>query len=337
MFRTRRRRVLNIRAGSAPEARGDPALPTLMRALGHRVLFAALALACGGACDGTGGADAEAASPWPGYVLERTIGGSGDALGQLRTPMGVAVDADGRVWIADTGNARVQIVGADGTHPVLAGSGWKRPIDIAIGAEGRVWVADLGADEVRCLRPGGAAGAEAEPCTAGRVSMPAPAGLGARDGAGPLAAQLYGHRVASAAGSPQLSVGGQGGGSGELEHPTDVAALSGGGFAVADAYNHRIQLFDDRGRSGQAWSGPGDAPFRVPTGVDASTGVIHVADSGRRRVVALDREGQVLATYHLEQDAELRIQSPVRVAAQRDRVWVADPANDRVLVLRRGR
>jgi hypothetical protein len=53
--------------------------------------------------------------------------------------------------------------------------------------------------------------------------------------------------------------------------------------------------------------------------------------------VALDREGQVLATYHLEQDAELRIQSPVRVAAQRDRVWVADPANDRVLVLRRGR
>lgn len=283
------------------------------------------------ACDG-GGEDAEdARSPWPRYVVEGTIGSSGDALGQLRTPMGVDVDPSGRVWVADTGNARVQIFETDGTTASLAGEGWRRPTDVAIGTDGRVWVADLGADEVRCLNLDGTA------CAIAPVSMAAPAGVGARERTGPLVAQLYGHRVVSATGSPRLSVGGEGGGSSELSHPTDVAVLEGGGFAVADAYNHRIQLYDERGRANGAWIGPLDAPFHVPSGIDATHDVVHVADSGRRRVVALDSTGQVLATWRLEDDREPRILSPVRIAADEERVWIADPANDRIVVLGVGR
>ena len=286
-----------------------------------------LLLAAG--CDAGGQDGAEAGSPWQGYELERAIGSAGDGAGQLRDPMGVDVDVQGRIWVADTGNARVQAFEPDGSSAAIVGEGFVRPIDIAITREGRVWIADIGADRVRCLRLDGSA------CTLAEVPMPAPSGVGARDRSGPLATQLYGHRVVSASGSPQLSVGGEGGGSGELSHPADVAVLPDGSFAVADAYNHRVQLFDTRGRAAGAWTGPPEAPFHVPTGIAIADEVVHVADSGRRRVVALSLSGEVLASWRLEDDDNPRILSPTRVAATPDRVYAADPANHRILVLRR--
>lgn len=282
-----------------------------------------------GACDASGEDGAEAGSPWQGYELERAIGEAGDAVGRLRDPMGVDVDAQGRIWVADTGNARVQVFEPDGSSATVAGEGFTRPVDVAVTREGRVWIADLGADRVRCLRVDGGA------CSVPDVEMPAPSGVGARDRVGPLATQLYGHRVVSASGSPQLSVGGEGGGSGELMHPADVAVLPDGSFAVADAYNHRVQRYDARGRAAGAWTGPPEAPFHVPTGLAVAEDVVHVADSGRRRVVALSLSGEVLASWRLESDENPRILSPTRVAATADRVYAADPANHRILVLRR--
>ena len=268
-------------------------------------------------------------SPWPGYELLSVIGESGEGRGQLRTPMGVAVDESGRIWVADTGNRRVQVFESDGRVARVIDQVWSRPLDVAIMPDGTVWVADLGADVVRCLTP------EGEPCDADSFEVSSPAGVGARERQGPLAVELHGHRVESVTGSPSLSVGGHGGGSGQLSHPTDVAVLEDGGFLVADAYNHRVQRYDARGRAAGAWTGPIERPFQIPTGIAVLEGVTHVADSGGRRVVALGPDGRVLAQWGLTDDHRTDIHSPVRVAARRDRVYVADAANDRVVVLRR--
>ncbi len=289
-------------------------------------LLAGLALST---CDDDEGPAApdEEPSVWPGYRVIDVLGETGEQPGQLRTPLGLDVDGEGRLWVADTGNRRVQVFEPGGEVRVLA-EGWVRPVDVAA-SDGRVWVADLGADALRCLT------ADGSPCAREPVRMPAPAGLGARERGGPLAAQLYGHRVVSLHGAPQLSVGGEGSRTGQLYHPTDVAALPGGGFLVADAYNHRLARYDARGRAEDAWPGPPEAPFRVPTGVDVEEGVVHVADAGARKVIALSTRGEVLAEWRLDNDREPRIRSPVRVAAHEDRVYVADPANDRVIVLAR--
>lgn len=43
-----------------------------------------------------------------------TVGGFGDGAGQLRTPMGLAIDRYSRLFVASANNARVEVFGLDG-------------------------------------------------------------------------------------------------------------------------------------------------------------------------------------------------------------------------------
>ena len=78
--------------------------------------------------------------------------GYGD--GQFQEPWGIAVDDDGRVYVADTWNHRVQVFESDGTFlykwgeygQTTSGDTWLLygPRDIALDGEGRVYVTDTG-------------------------------------------------------------------------------------------------------------------------------------------------------------------------------------------------
>jgi uncharacterized protein (TIGR03437 family) len=64
----------------------------------------------------------------PATVIAGTgvAGFNGDGIGdevQLNRPTGLAVDAQGNVWFADTGNSRVRVVGKDGYVRTVAGGG----------------------------------------------------------------------------------------------------------------------------------------------------------------------------------------------------------------------
>jgi DNA-binding beta-propeller fold protein YncE len=75
--------------------------------------------------------------------LEFSWGEPGIAAGQFMTPHGIAVDLNGRVYVADRENDRIQVFGPDGTFQSM----WtdvRRPNALHIDALGRVFVAEFG-------------------------------------------------------------------------------------------------------------------------------------------------------------------------------------------------
>lgn len=97
--------------------------------------------------------------------------GDGDgpaAQARFDAPMAVAVATDGRVYVADTFNDRIAVIGADGQVRTLAGGGgpgrvdgqgtdarFDTPTGLAIDGHGVLWVADLGNDAIRRVYPDG--------------------------------------------------------------------------------------------------------------------------------------------------------------------------------------
>jgi sugar lactone lactonase YvrE len=120
------------------------------------------------------------------------------------TPTGIAVDARGMIYVADTGNGVVRTVDQDGrvSTPAWAhGDGFSRPLGIAVGTDGELYVADEGGRIVAIRSDGG-------------IRTLAGAGLGFRDGAGEIA---------------------------QFRSPSGVALLRAGHLIVADAANALVR------------------------------------------------------------------------------------------------
>ncbi len=110
----------------------------------------------------------------PAGVVTTLIAGVGSADGSLdnasvRSPNGVASDASGNLYIADTGNNTLRKVTPDGLVVTLAGSAgvagsadgvggaatFNLPIGVATDADGDIYVADYGNDTIRRVTPDG--------------------------------------------------------------------------------------------------------------------------------------------------------------------------------------
>lgn len=103
------------------------------------------------------------------------VNGTTNATGvsaRFKTPRGVVVNADGVIYVADTGNCTVRKMGTDGAVTTLAGTGgscstvdgtgatarFKNPTAITVDATGNVYVADVGNDGGSVIRKVTAAG-----------------------------------------------------------------------------------------------------------------------------------------------------------------------------------
>jgi DNA-binding beta-propeller fold protein YncE len=87
------------------------------------------------------------------------IGGFGTGDGEFDSPVGIAVDANGTVFVVDFRSSRVQVFGSDGTFLTKfgsAGSGdgqFQQPAFVAVDSSGNVFVADAGNNRIAVFAP----------------------------------------------------------------------------------------------------------------------------------------------------------------------------------------
>src|SRR3990170_735414 len=209
--------------------------------------------------------------PAAGYPIEvvTTIYGFGEGADELlRTPLGVAFDDEGHVWISNTGQSRVEQYTTDGTFVRLLGTDEDpgklfSPYGLAVDPDtDLVYVADYGSGYVQVYSTTGA---------------------------------YVGHFPAD---DQELGV------FGDTFSPYHVQIVEG---RIVVSSNDGIYFFDSSGHVVVSWvdkakgdnvRGPQFGQFNFPDSftVDPNSGTYYVADTMNRRVVAISGEGQWLWT-----------------------------------------
>ncbi len=279
-----------------------------------------------------------------------TWGEPGHEPGQLFRPTGIAVAADGTVFVADTGNHRIEAFAPDGTFLWTFGRAgeapgeFRRPMDIDVDAAGLLYVAELGGNRIQVFTQRGelVRTVRGEETEAG--SFDGAAGVLASPNGDVYVADFYNHRVVrfgpegvfrGVLGVPGRALPGR------LHYPTDIGWLD-GHIVVADAYNNRIQVFEPEGDRVLRWGGvlglglPGSrlGSFRVATGVATDgSGHIYVADFENHRIQIFDSDGNLLSAFGRQGTGRGEFERPTDLDVGPDgRIYVVDFGNNRIQV-----
>ena len=222
----------------------------------------------------------------PGFTSDNILAVSTE----LNNPTGVAVDASGNLFIADTGNNRIREVnlitgvittvagngtmGFSGDHGLAVSAALNSPAGVAVDAAGDVFIADWGDNRVR----------EVNHATG-------------------VITTIAGNGTAGYAGDKGLAV------SSELNGPTGVAVDSVGDVFIADYQNNRIREVNHStgvittvagngiaGYNGDSLPGDG-AELNGPTGVAVdAAGDVFIADWGNNRIREVNHSSGLIST-----------------------------------------
>ncbi len=273
------------------------------------------------------------------------FGACGRAPGQLLEPRAVALGREDRVFVADSGNHRIQVFTLDG-KPVggwgRAGSGDSEflfPAGIAVGPGGEVYVADSGNDRIqvfdetgKLLRKWGRRGT-----ASGEFSSPRWL-TATRDQVVVVEADRPRIQVFTPAGEFVRAFGGFGDAPGQFRSPSGVAADEQGNLYVADAGAHRIQKLDPQGTPLLRWGQWGVHPglFSSPAGLAYKDGKLYVVDGSNHRVQVFDRSGAYLfqwgrhPAFAHEGNGRLHFPSGIAVSASGGFTVLCEPVEHRV-------
>ena len=251
------------------------------------------------------------------------FGGDGGpaSQAQLNQPEGVAVDASGNLYIADTDNNRIRKISSNGIITTVAGNGiagfrgdggpasqaqLNHPEGVAVDASGNLYIADTGNNRIRKISPDGI--------------------------------------ITTVAGNGAADFGGDDGpaSQAQLNHPEGVAVDASGNLFIADTDNDRIRevspngiittVAGDAGFSGDG--GPASqAQLNHPEGVAVDAqGNLYIADTGNNRIRKISPDGIIVTIAGNGTPAILDAPTGIAVGASGN-IFIADTGNNRIRVV----
>jgi len=276
------------------------------------------------------------------------IGKPGGGRGQFSAPAGLAVDGDGNLYVADSGNHRIQKFDGDGHFLGVLGTPGggdgqlNEPWGVAVDNEGNIFVADTWNHRIQKFdssfgfqKAWGQGFVDVGQREPEPLEFFGPRSI-AIDADGDLWLVDTGNKRVlkfSPEGDPLAQYGGSGSGPGQFEEPVGIAIGPTGDIYVADAWNRRIQHFDADFNylseiRVESWGSMevADKPYLAVL----SDGRIIASDPANGVVLLFDREGQQVATWRVP-DSGVEGSRPVGVAvAVTGDIFVSDAARGEV-------
>jgi len=271
----------------------------------------------------------------PPFVLQ--WGSSGSGNGEFNSPSGVATDAAGNVYVADSGNNRIQKFSSTGTYLTQWGSSgggngqFSNAQDLVTDAVGNVYVADLRNNRIQKFTSTGTYLTQWGSSGSGNGQFSNPAGM-AIDVAGNVYVAEFSpnDRIQkfTSTGTYLTQWGSSGGGNGQFRNPDGLATDAAGNVYVADANNDRIQKFTSTGTYLTQWGGG----LQNPTGVATdAVGNVYVADFASHRIRQFTSTGGYLTQWGVLGSGNSQFTYPISVATDAaGNVYVADRDNNRI-------
>src|SRR6266478_119436 len=275
----------------------------------------------------------------PESVSNMFEGGKGTGKGELDSPSGIAVDSNGNVLVADTGNGRIEKFSPTSTFISTigmkgAGNGQLgAPNGIAVDRNGNMYIADAGNHRVQKLAPNGGFIAE--------WKGPEPGFYGPRRIAIGPDDSIYvvdqGHtRIVKFKPDGQVLTvwGTKGNGDAQFDDPTSVAVdPTTNKVYVADPRNKRIQVFDASGKFLTKWEMP---EWGRPAGfedlaIDAKAGRLYASSANINAVFIFDLNGNRIGSLTPKPPDQL--EGPSALALRDRKLYVANMFGNRVSVL----
>ncbi|MFN8662403.1 MAG: NHL repeat-containing protein [Thermomicrobiales bacterium] len=281
--------------------------------------------------------------PMPSVVA---ITGGDDPLQQ---PTGVAVAADGKLYVIDMARNHIRVFDPDGNPLATWGEEGSGPGqfrfslfsalgaagDLAVGPDGSLYVADTFNNRIQKLAADGTFLLDWGDGGAGPGQIFEPSGIGV-DAAG----QVY---VAEASGVQIFTADGQFLNSWEviqadgtpLTQAADIAIDAAGGVWITDGSLHRLVSLDADGTARGAFGSIGEdmGELHDPLGVTVDgTGNVYVAEGSANRVQIFDQSGASLGVVPVDTSGAPGLSEPSFIALGQDAtLYVADTGNHRVL------
>jgi uncharacterized protein (TIGR03663 family) len=272
---------------------------------------------------------------------------AGTAPGQLLTPRNLAIGPDGRLYVTDSGNHRIQLFDSDGRF--LYGWGtfgaepgqFHEPWGIAVD-ENFVYVADTWNHRVQKFTHDGEFVALFGQSGLPEVGDAAGLFYGPRDvlilpDGRLLVTDTGNHRIQILDGEGNFldQLGTRGSRLGEMNEPVGLAAGPDGFIYLADTWNARVQRLAPDIRPFDAWSvraWRSESISNKPYVAVDNAGRIYVTDPEAFRVLVFNSRGDFLARFgrYGEDAGGLGLANGIAIDAE-GRVYLADAGNNRIV------